>query len=400
MFRHPKRTLVSMLVFAAMAMPAQSQVFRGLGHTAGGGPTSGAYRVSRDGSTVVGYATTSSGEYQAFRWTAATGMVAVTDFPGGLTDGSSSYSVNADGSVVVGAGSDVTQPYVAFRWTEASGLIALGDIDASASTASFANDVSDDGSVIAFQGSYAGNGSGGFVGQAGRWTQATGVVPLGWLPGGEFSASTSISADGSVIAGGSTIAGGGLLAFRWTQATGMVTLGDLAGGADYSWGQDISSDGRVIVGGCTTEEGQFAMRWTQATGMVSLGDLAGGPTESAATGVSDDGNVVVGIANSTYDVDWGGDAFIWTPARGMRYLKDAVMVQSCAAELEGWRLISAWSVSGDGRVIVGEGINPQGRFEAYMVRFGEDACRADFNRDGVVNSQDFFEFVGAFFVGC
>jgi hypothetical protein len=27
-------------------------------------------------------------------------------------------------------------------------------------------------------------------------------------------------------------------------------------------------------------------------------------------------------------------------------------------------------------------------------------CSRDFNRDGVVNTQDFFDFVGAFFAGC
>jgi probable HAF family extracellular repeat protein len=400
MVSRARSLFVSACALSAIAgLPAAAQVFQGLGDLPGGDAFSGAYRVSRDGTTVVGYGYDGT-QFMPFRWTQGTGMVSLGDFPGGLAEDASAYSVSANGLVVTGSGSDTTQPYVGFRWTQATGLVSIGDIDANPGTSSYANDVSDDGTVIAVQAAFGGNGAGGFVGQAARWTLGSGYTLLGFLPGGDYSSAAAVSADGSVIVGGGSVPGGGTNAFRWTQATGLVSLGDLPDGTDFSYAQDVSSDGRVVVGSATTAQGYLAMRWTQATGMVSLGDIPGGPHESFATGVSDDGNVIVGIANSTYDVDANGDAFIWTPQRGMRLLKDAVMVDYCAAQLEGWHLVSAWGISGDGRVIVGEGINPQGNWEAYVIRLGAGACPADFNHDGLVNVQDFLSYLQAFAAGC
>ena len=49
--------------------------------------------------------------------------------------------------------------------------------------------------------------------------------------------------------------------------------------------------------------------------------------------------------------------------------------------------------NGDGSV------NSQDFFDFVAAFFGTGPS-ADFNHDGVVNSQDFFDFVSAFFVGC
>ncbi len=42
------------------------------------------------------------------------------------------------------------------------------------------------------------------------------------------------------------------------------------------------------------------------------------------------------------------------------YLKDN------GADLEGWQLQKAWSISGDGRFISGYGINPYGNVEGWL----------------------------------
>src|SRR5947209_1349064 len=50
---------------------------------------------------------------------------------------------------------------------------------------------------------------------------------LGFLPNGTSSSATGVNADGTVVVGTGTLSSGGSQAFRWTPATGMVGLGFL-----------------------------------------------------------------------------------------------------------------------------------------------------------------------------
>src|SRR5207237_10190591 len=113
------------------------------------------------------------------------------------------------------------------------------------------------------------------------------------------SAPTPISADGSTIAGYSQQTLGNE-AFRWTQGTGMVGLGDLPGGAFNSQAYHVSSDGKVIVGYSSDAlNREQAFRWTQAGGLVPLGFASANPDEwSQAHAVSGNGDLVVGNNNT------------------------------------------------------------------------------------------------------
>jgi probable HAF family extracellular repeat protein len=121
-----------------------------------------------------------------------------------------------------------------------------------------------------------------------------------------------------------------------------------------------------------------AYRWTATGGVRNLGTLVGG-TYSKATGVSADGSVVVGVADNVAGRD---RAFRWTEAEGMQSLGSFSTTTSSSAD----------RVSADGLVVVGY---------AYAREMGQRAFRwrlaTDFNNDRVVNSQDFYEFLGAFF---
>jgi hypothetical protein len=110
--------------------------------------------VSADGSVVVGYGSGSSGR-EAFRWTAAGGMVGLSDLPGGTFYGAA-WGVSADGLVVVGD-SNSSSGSEAFRWTSAGGMRSVRDIlvndyglggPLAGWTLSQANACSADGSVI------------------------------------------------------------------------------------------------------------------------------------------------------------------------------------------------------------------------------------------------------------
>jgi probable HAF family extracellular repeat protein len=240
---------------------------------------------------------------------------------------------SADGSVAVGGGNGE-----AWRWTRATGVVRLGYLPGG-TAGSAASGVSADGSVVV---GYSTSSPGW---QAFRWTQAGGIVGLGDLPGGGFeSYANAVSADGSVVVGSGRSSGAantpeGDEAFRWTQAGGMVGLGDLPGGAFRSYAYDVSADGSVVVGGSFSTSGFEAFRWTQTGGMVGLGDLPGGGFESIARAVSADGSVVVGGSTTAA----GGKAFRWTQAIGMVELD----------VMPGAQTTSAGDVSGDGTIVVG-----------------------------------------------
>ena len=136
--------------------------------------------VSADGSVVVGYGSSASGE-TAFRWTSGGGMVGLGDLPGGIFQ-SDAHSVSADGSVVVG-NSTSASGFEAFRWTSGGGMVGLGDLPGGIFS-STAESISADGSVIVGVGNL--DLASFTTAEAFRWTSGGGMVGLGDLPGGDF----------------------------------------------------------------------------------------------------------------------------------------------------------------------------------------------------------------------
>jgi probable HAF family extracellular repeat protein len=200
------------------------------------------------------------------------------------------------------------------------------------------------------------------------WTAASGMQPLGFLPGDNFSSAFAVSADGAVIVGRSGVIGseeGGTEAVRWVGG-GLEGLGDLPGGRFNSFATAVSSDGAVVVGASESAEGGStrteAFRWTETGGMQGLGLLVSGPSATTAQGVSTDGNRVVGVSQSSLS---GEDAFFWSPEHGMRALQD-VLEQDFGLDFGGWVLSSATQISADGSTIVGRGLNPLGSVEAWV----------------------------------
>jgi uncharacterized protein with beta-barrel porin domain len=193
------------------------------------GTLSQAYGISSDGNVIVGFTNgLASATGEAFRWTAATGVVGLGFLPGNA--GSRAIGTNAGGSVIVGDSSLVAAgqtPLRAFRWTQPTGMTGLGVL--SGDTISTASAVTANGSTI-FGTSFLLDGSSRLVsGQAFRWTQATGMVGLGALPGDNFSQAAAVSADGAVMVGSSERIVNGSDAhpqhgFLWDQVFGMQDL--------------------------------------------------------------------------------------------------------------------------------------------------------------------------------
>ncbi len=330
----PKTLWITVSVVSSLCVYAQATPsFQGLGDLPGGDFESLAQDVSADGQVVVGGSSSANGG-EAFRWNASEGMVGLGDLPGTSAGffSSSALGVSADGSTIVGVGKGVSASPLffpaqnAFRWTAAEGMVQIGT--------KVATSVSADGSVVVgYKGLFQ-----NFDDEAFRWTAETGMeiiaplrsfaeatsadgsVVVGWtnltgevslnnvspfrwtenegftvLQGGGFMQATAISADGSVIVGENRSGNvfGTPRAVRWDQEDSIHLLG-LNGIA-----LDVSGDGSVIVG---YDTGDAAFIWDALNGHRSLLSLLEddhgldltGWTLTAATGVSNDGLTIVG----------------------------------------------------------------------------------------------------------
>ncbi len=89
--------------------------------------------------------------------------------------------------------------------------------------------------------------------------------------------------------------------------------------------------------------------------MVDLAPLQ--PRYVLARAVSADGSVVVGDILPF-------EPFIWDEHNGMRDLRE-VLTGDYGLDLTGWKLESVTDISDDGRVLVGNGENPDGVYEAW-----------------------------------
>jgi probable HAF family extracellular repeat protein len=396
--------------------------FRGVGFLGAGDNQSHVSALSPDGSTVVGSSelvynypgfdppiSWSDGS-RAFRWTTS-GMAPISGAIAAARWSDSPTAVASGGNVIVGAeqGSPWISPTVgthtiyvpqAYVWTNGQGRLPVQALTNHGHPI-YPQALSHDGSVWVGQ---AGNQiNPGNNTEAFRYAMNTGPVGLGYLPGGGpgagglfagISSATGVSADGSVVVGYSASAnslnqpwqGGGLQtndgvsgyeAFVWTDAAGMVALGDLAGGYFNSQASAVSANGQVVVGRGTSAAGGEAFRWTSQTGMIGLGFLNPQAPGSSAMATSGDGSIVVGqsilrrlsepvggvvpINNDVYG------AFIWDAQHGMRNLQ-SVLEADYGMDLTGWQLTSAVDISDDGLVIAGNGINPLGQQEGWVVR--------------------------------
>jgi probable HAF family extracellular repeat protein len=178
---------------------------------------------------------------EAFRWTGVV-MTGLGDLPGGAFR-SEATGVSNDGTVVVGY-SNSASGNEAFRWT--GGVMTGLGVLPGGGTSSLASDVSANGTVVVGDANF----------QPFRWTSGSGMVGLGDLPGGSFfGEARAVSADGAVVVGKGDSASG-FEATIWTQANGLQRLLDVlvANGVTGLTGwtlieaNAVSDDGTLIVG--------------------------------------------------------------------------------------------------------------------------------------------------------
>ena len=328
-------------------IPARADSLTDLGDL-GGLPIATANGISGNGLVVVGSSNDTLFNFQAYYWTAATGMVGLGDLGGG--DGEA-MAANTDGSVIVGVSVNGANDDEAFRW-ENGVMTGLGALVPGAQ--SIAMDVSGDGAVVIGM-SYNGAGNE----EAFRW-QGGIMTGLGTTAGRTDSDAYGVSTDGLVVVGAVSNAGSDMLAYRW-QGGVMTSLGTLGGLESYS--NAANGDGSVVVGASDNNAGNLeAFRWTTATGMVGLGTLGG--FDSQANAVSRDGSVVVGVSDSSNGF---AEAFIWTDM-GMTSISD--MLIRSGVDMTNFYVAEATGISADGSTIVAIGETPLSPFAAFVIREG------------------------------
>jgi uncharacterized membrane protein len=256
---------------------------QGLGSTPGHN-SPGPVDVSGDGHTMITHSENGINIWSSYRWTAAAGLVPLSTLGGPVH--STVTGISHDGSVIVGrdtTGSTQNDFFERpFRWTAAGGTQYLPGLSGAAT------DVSADGSVVVGY-TYDAPTDGGK-----RWTVSGDTVTetsLDFFP-------ERVSADGQSIVGFSKQGWG--QAVRWTQQQGTVPLN--SGGSEFYWITDISGDGSIVVGHAETGYGPQAVIWDQDLGMRDLKvelvtryglDLTG-VALIYALAISEDGRTIVG----------------------------------------------------------------------------------------------------------
>jgi hypothetical protein len=107
-----------------------------------------------------------------------------------------------------------------------------------------------------------------------------------------------------------------------------------------------------------------------------------------ANAVSADGTLIVGeISTSVEPNPHEVIAAIWDETMGWQRIKQ-ILIDS-GIEISGWKLTSVVDVSDDGRIIVGNGVNPDDIREAWLVDLSNPTLLpGDYNSDNVVNQVD------------
>jgi probable HAF family extracellular repeat protein len=257
-----------------------------------------AFAIGTRNGRAVGASTISGDLTQhAFAWSLPTGMIDLGSLGGPLISGHA-----LSGQFVVGAGT-LDEQGRAFRWSPSTGMVALPLLPGGAQNHAF--DI--DGDLIAGYSATSIPGTRPII-----WrTDGTLIDPLG-----DPIESCGIFVCGDGIA---TAVRDGLVvgyrrnaeelsrAFAWTQASGLIDLG-LVPGSTESFALD--TDERLVVGQLSGPLSTRAFGWTAARGMRAIT-----PTTVTAVATSVTNGRVVGWYHSA-DTN-GVRIFMWTAERGL-----------------------------------------------------------------------------------
>ncbi|MGH7132156.1 MAG: GC-type dockerin domain-anchored protein [Phycisphaerales bacterium] len=401
-------TCCAALLGAAGAAFGQASL-TGLGFLTQTNPSSYAYGISADGSTVVGESVspaTTSGEACYLRSGTLTGLGIA---PGATTVRNVANACSSNGNLLVGSTRYSATPalFRAYRYdVTAAAWVVLdaGGTDTSANACNAAGDVlAGYGNGFTVAGVPAGNRVAckwRIIGPGQVNTNTLGVLP------GDTSSQANGTAGSGAITIGESFTSSTTRAFVHTQS-GIAPLPTLTGGPNAFGASGISSDGSTIVGYATApgEQSPKAAMWKQVGGVwtiTDLGRLAGG-AGAYLDAANANGTVLVGRALEFFALD--PQAVVWTQAGGLRTL--ASILTGAGINLAGWDLQYATGISADGTKVVGWGLHNQ-QWEGFIATLPPASvtpCNAadvaglggSVGPDGQLTADDVVVYLAAFF---
>lgn len=334
--------------------------FVGLGDLPGGAVSSYASDLTPSGEVVVGGSAGPTGD-QAVRWTLSGGLQPLDARP------SSAAGVSADGTVVAGAVAELPQPGGVWRGSEPfvslfypgsapEAPVGLWMMSAVAAL--------EDGRVFGNCHQY-GTPNAGF----GCWTNRPNylaALPVSRIyevdEAGNYAGVTWPEPRSSPPYGPRALYNTSALPFPVEcfapHTCGMAAQDFSAGGAVIVGTSDLHAEGVDEV----NDPGPLlptAFMYTPALGLVRLADLPGGEQASGAYSISDDGAIIAGFGTDAE----GQQAVVWID--GVANLLSELLA-SAGALPAGWQLREVRDLSADGRVMIGNGVNPQGDPEGFF----------------------------------
>lgn len=357
---HPRVAVIAIAVFLSLpAARAATGVFRPLPDLPGGAAESLAWGVSRDGSTIVGTSADALGQ-AAVRWTDA-GVHALDADATGVRP-YVAFAVSGDGRAVTGVTGPGMRGYIWSASPDASGhrTRVLPALPAAAFPMTRAHDIDDAGRFVVGYSHTPDSTPAAPRIQAVYWDAH--VSPPVVHPLGSTSAELPITNAIAVSGDGLTITGdargpGSIVPFVISRGAPAISALPVPFLSTTDALGAISRDGRVVVGGV----GGRAFRYDTS---IRLLDTPINGWATFAQALSDDGSTIVGWAQGPNVGD--SLAVIWDDD-GHAHRLDHWLSAEHHVPLTGWSLVAATGVSGDGRTIVGYGINPDGRTQAFAV---------------------------------
>jgi uncharacterized membrane protein len=364
------RQYVVVLFFAYISLSgdvlAQDASFARLEpYLSGGHSSNNIFAISDDGSTLVGF----SGA-RAVKWSLDGTVSPVGEVSPAYSD--MATDVSSDGSVIIGIRGDL-RPWDdwLFRWTEQTGSVLIGPVERGSGPF-----VSSDGTTV------LGNAcrekrpyrqvcddTGAFT-----WSADSGEIHDLGLFEGHWVLGRALSGDGTTVVGSVNPTGSDdNFSVRWTETEGTTRIG-IPEGYHESYATDVSFDGSVVLVQASKEGWRTAdpFLWTVEDGFERVAPERSMTARSVARSLSSDGTTVVG---STVVPFVSGAPAIWDEPHGLRSI--SALLEGAGIDLSAWSSLWANLVSGDGRIVAGEGtLYPSAVAELWVAVLPSDALRA------------------------